>query len=267
MKTSSLTNLRGLITNGAQVKVQTVKAINQVAMYAKRGPGYAASADTLTTMLNQAIAALKTYTRSASIALASASGTLAASDVVALTVTATWADASTQVVVRPATATVTLSANPANNDTLTIGARVYTFKTTLTGAANEIKIGVANTDTALNIKKALLAQATAGTDYGTGTVAHADVAASVASNVVTLFTRAYDVGNNSYAIAKSGANIALSGATLSGGIFDGRTTFTTSDATKAVVSVYGRITRIAAGSATITASFQGRTATYAATLS
>lgn len=272
MRSSSLTNLRGLVSNGAQLKVETVKAINHAAMYAKRGPGYSPASDALTTMLTAAIAALKTYTRSASIALNVSSGTLAAGDVVPLTVTATWADASTQVVTRPASGTVTLSSNPANNDTVTLGslfgsARVYTFKTALSGAANEVLIGANVTATAANLKAAVNGQTGAGSTYGTGTVAHDTLSASSAAGVATVFTTDYHQGGNTVTLAKSGANIAVSGALLTGGLFDGRVTFATSDATKAVVNIGGRISRVAAGSATITASFQGRTATYAATLS
>jgi hypothetical protein len=236
-------------------------------MYAKRGPGYSPAADSITTMLTAAIAAVKTFTRSASIALNVSSGTLAAGDVVPLTVTATWADSSTQIVMKASQGTVTFSGNPSNNDTVTLGSRVYTYKTALTGAADEILIGANVTAHAANLKAAVNGQAGAGTTYGTGTVAHDTLKASSAVGVLTAFTAVNTVGGNSIALAKSGANIAVSAATLAGGVFDGRTTFASSDATKATVNSAGRISRVASGSATITASFQGRTATYAATLS
>ena len=68
---------------------------------------------------------------------------------------------------------------PANNDTLTIGlagfTQVYTWKTTLTGAANEIHIGADRFIAARNAGRAIIAGTGAGTDYGTGTVANAFV--------------------------------------------------------------------------------------------
>lgn len=77
---------------------------------------------------------------------------------------------------------IAVGANPANNTTLTIGltgfTQVYTFKTVLTGAANEILIGATIFETASNIFEAInngtVAEANngtnAGTNYGTGTV-------------------------------------------------------------------------------------------------
>lgn len=59
--------------------------------------------------------------------------------------------------------------NAANNDTITVVARVYTFKTTLTGAADEILIGANIQTTLFNLRAALNAEAGAGTIYGTGT--------------------------------------------------------------------------------------------------
>lgn len=76
-----------------------------------------------------------------------------------------------------ATGDLRVDSLPANNDTLLIGLtgflQTYTFKTTLTGAANEIKIAASVNAQATNIYEAINAGANAGTDYGTGTVANA----------------------------------------------------------------------------------------------
>lgn len=76
---------------------------------------------------------------------------------------------------------IRVDAQPANNDTLTIGLTgytvVYTFKTTLTGAAREIKLGADKYVTAQNICRALIAGTGSGTSYGTGTTAHPDITA------------------------------------------------------------------------------------------
>ena len=64
----------------------------------------------------------------------------------------------------------------ANNDTVTLGVsgfqRVYTFKDTLTGAANEVKVGATNADSTQNLVHAINLTGTIGTDYGTGTTIH-----------------------------------------------------------------------------------------------
>lgn len=77
---------------------------------------------------------------------------------------------------------IVVAVNPANNTTLTLGltgfTQVYTFKTALTGAADEILIGATIYETASNIFEAInngtVAEANngtnAGTRYGTGTV-------------------------------------------------------------------------------------------------
>lgn len=65
--------------------------------------------------------------------------------------------------------------NPANNNTVTINGRVYTYKTTLTGAADEILIGANVAATLFNTKAAWNAEAGAGTLYGTGTTVNADI--------------------------------------------------------------------------------------------
>lgn len=64
--------------------------------------------------------------------------------------------------------------NPANNNTVTVNGRVYTWKTTLTGAADEIAIGATATISVENFKAAINAEAGAGTKYGTGTTVNAD---------------------------------------------------------------------------------------------
>jgi len=117
-----------------------------------------------------------------------------------------------------ATGTLTIAAgNAANNDTVTINTTVYTFKTTLTGAANEVKIGSANTDTCNNLAAAINLADGAGTTYGSVTTRIGIVTASVASNVVT-FTAAIRGAVGNYALAKSGANLTLSGAAMTGGV-------------------------------------------------
>lgn len=92
-----------------------------------------------------------------------------------------------------ATGTLTLAAVPSNNDTMTIGSQVYTFKTTLTAAttANEIKIAATIALQASYIAAAInrtLASDGQGSGeiYGSLTRLNADVTAVAGASSVTL---------------------------------------------------------------------------------
>jgi len=71
-----------------------------------------------------------------------------------------------------ATGVLTASGVFSNGETITISERTYTMVTTLSGAANEVLIGVSAAVSLDNLKSAINASAGAGTTYGTGTVAH-----------------------------------------------------------------------------------------------
>lgn len=91
--------------------------------------------------------------------------------------------------------TLTFTANPANGDTVTIGATVYTFATTATGT-NDIEIG---DDLA----------ATLNTFVETVN-AKGDVIADVENSVVTLTAPYTGVQGNSIALASSDDNVTVS---------------------------------------------------------
>lgn len=65
-----------------------------------------------------------------------------------------------------------ITAVPGNNQTVTIGGRVYVFKTILTGAANEVLIGGSGGECAVNLASAIIAGDGEGVVYGDGTLAH-----------------------------------------------------------------------------------------------
>lgn len=80
----------------------------------------------------------------------------------------------------------TQTANPANNETVTVGttdgstAAAYTFKTALSGGTGnpyEVLIGATLLDTLENLVNAIIAGSGSGTTYGDGTVANFDVTA------------------------------------------------------------------------------------------
>lgn len=110
--------------------------------------------------------------------------------------------------------------NPANNNTLTIGSTVYTFKTGLTPVDGEVLIGAAADDTAVNLAHAINATGgTPGTDYQVA-AAHPTVSAStsISSNRFTVTALAKGIAGN-VALAKVGTHVSINAKTaLEGGI-------------------------------------------------
>lgn len=95
----------------------------------------------------------------------------------ALTGATTWAGSTKGTSVNTFNATAV-----GNDDTVAVGGTTYTFKTALTGAANEVLIGATGDTTALaNLEAAINGTGTAGVQYGNGTVTNANVVASAAS--------------------------------------------------------------------------------------
>lgn len=122
----------------------------------------------------------------------------------------------------PVAATVTLTstnaANATNNKTVTIGTHVYTFKTVLTGAADEVFIGASADTTLANLVLAINAGAGAGTNYGTGTVVNADVSAGAVGSHATLLTSTVTTAaGNSVAVSTNETTYSFGTATLVGG--------------------------------------------------
>lgn len=127
-----------------------------------------------------------------------------------------------------ATATLTFSGQPSNNDTVTIEGVVYTFKTTLTGAANEVKISAVNlADTIVNLRNAINKGAGIGSRYGLGTVHHPDISATATSTTLVATALFPGTSGNSFAKAESGTSTswdAGGGSTLFSGGANSSTT-------------------------------------------
>lgn len=117
-----------------------------------------------------------------------------------------------------ATVALTTTGNAVNNETLTIGTHVYTWKGTLTGAADEILVGAAATNSLDNLVAAVNGAAGAGTTYGTGTTTNTDVVAvKTSASVVTLNARASGTTPNAVASTETMTNASFGAATLTGG--------------------------------------------------
>jgi len=116
-----------------------------------------------------------------------------------------------------ATGVLTFSAHPFDGDTVTIGAIMYTFKTTPT-AAYHIFLGANKADAIANLNYAIEASGTAGVNYYTGTLAHPDVL-TTATSVDTISFIAARTGAAGNLITTTDGSIRLSwaAATLTGG--------------------------------------------------
>lgn len=126
--------------------------------------------------------------------------------------------------VAQATAILTLTGNATNNQTVTIGGVVYTFKTTLSvgpAVPYEVKIGAAATNTIDNLIAAINGSAGAGTNYGTGTVAHPLVtAAAGAGDTMDLTAKALGPAGNGIVLAETLSAGSWNRETTLGGTFD-----------------------------------------------
>lgn len=117
----------------------------------------------------------------------------------------------------PATGTITFSANPAADDTVTVNGTTFTAKAS--GATgNQFNIGADVTATALALKNVLNASVVSGVALATYTSA---------LGVVTVTYDTVGTAGNSFTLTKVGTNIAVSGATLAGGSSTGAMTLTT----------------------------------------
>lgn len=118
-----------------------------------------------------------------------------------------------------ATGTLTSTGAISNNETVVIGGVIYTFKTTLTGAAFEVLIGGSAAAALTNLKAAINLTGTIGVDYGTGTTKHPTVGAgTLTATTLAMTANTIGTGGNSITTTETGANIAFGGGTLSGGV-------------------------------------------------
>lgn len=127
-------------------------------------------------------------------------------DIRAALLSADWTESS----VTDARIVMTFSGQPVNTQTVTIDGKTYTWKTVLSGAADEIFIGVDAAACASNLRDAINdVSANEGTTYGTGTVAHTTVTASLSGSQVTVTSLTAGVAGNGFTITNSLSNVTL----------------------------------------------------------
>jgi hypothetical protein len=116
-----------------------------------------------------------------------------------------------------ATETLTSAGAFSDTETVTIGSRTYTFRTPFVDAADNIDASGTVAQTHENLRRAINGDGVAGTNYGTGTVVHADVTASDTATTNVITAKKAGTAGNLIATTETGANISFGGATLSGG--------------------------------------------------
>lgn len=120
--------------------------------------------------------------------------------------------------VAASTGTVTVQVGNAQDaDTVTVGGRTYTFVALVAGP-NQVLIGNDESTSAANLANAINGSGgTAGTDYSSGIIPHAEVTAAAVAGAVTLTAIVPGSDGDNIALSVSGANLQVSGANLSGG--------------------------------------------------
>lgn len=119
-----------------------------------------------------------------------------------------------------ATGVLTFTAQPAANDTVTVGTQIYTFVTALT-AINQVLIGASIPATLANLSAAINAGAGNGTVYYNGTIANGSATAAPNINAPWALTATAilsGTAGNSIATTKSTAAGSWAATTLLGGV-------------------------------------------------
>jgi flagellin len=131
-----------------------------------------------------------------------------------------------------ASATINLTGQPTNGNTVVVDGTTYTFKSAAianTDANTTVEIGATAAATAANLAHAInFSGGTAGTDYGNAAGSAADTHASAAVNgtTVTVTALTTGTGGNAYTLTATGANVSVSGANFTGGAAASTTTVT-----------------------------------------
>ena len=122
------------------------------------------------------------------------------------------------------TQTGTFTGVPANNDTVTLDGRVYTWKTTLDNTQkDQLSIGATADDSAANLAAAINADpAVKGTAYSYPTWHHNTISASVVSATITVAVMIPGAAGNGVTLSESTANFTWASSTTANGA-DGST--------------------------------------------
>jgi hypothetical protein len=116
-----------------------------------------------------------------------------------------------------ATGTLTTTGVFSNGETVTIGAKVYTFETALTNVDGNVLIGANATASLFNLASAINLAAGSGTLYAAATTANTDVYATSGASTLSLFALNAGTAGNTIATTETATNASFGAATLTGG--------------------------------------------------
>jgi hypothetical protein len=118
-----------------------------------------------------------------------------------------------------ASGVLTLTGNAVAGQTVTIGAKTYTWRATVSATANEVKIGDTASDSIDNLIAAITAGSGGGTLYGSATTANADATASAgAGDTMDVEALVAGTAGNSIATTETMTAGSFASATLTGGL-------------------------------------------------
>jgi hypothetical protein len=131
----------------------------------------------------------------------------------------TTVDATTTDSDIPATATLTLSSNAVNGNTVTIEGQVYTFTDPFVDSADNVAVGASASDSIDNLIAAINNGAGEGTLYGTGTTVNSDVTAAAGAGD-TMDVEAITAGSagNDISVSDNNSNMTWGVTSLEGGV-------------------------------------------------
>lgn len=117
-----------------------------------------------------------------------------------------------------AAGTLTVTANFANTETVTVGGKVYTFQDTLTDVDGNVKVGASASASLDNLKAAINLESGAGTAYAASMTENLNVRVS-SKTATTIVVKARVPGTigNLIASTETGANASWGGAVLASG--------------------------------------------------
>ena len=118
-----------------------------------------------------------------------------------------------------ATNVLTLTAQPLNNETVTMDGQTYTFRNPFVNAAGNVAVGASISASIDNLVAAATAGAGSGTVYGTGTVAVANTSpANIGSSQMRLTANTPGTAGNAIVTTETLVNGSWNTGTLTGGL-------------------------------------------------
>lgn len=128
-----------------------------------------------------------------------------------------------------ATGTLTFSAQPANNDTVVIDGKTYTFQTVLTNVNGHVLLGANEAAAIANLQAAMTLGPGAGTVYAAATTLDSNFTAVVSGSTIVATASQAGTAGNSITTTASSANCSWGAGTLLGGAGNSLVKYTSQD--------------------------------------